>query len=156
MKKLLLIALALVAAFACFAQGAKKKPKVEFKVTLIGEKTVFKPGDVIQFKMEFKAPENYRHAAWVALAYVKNVPADFAKAIKKEVKGKAPYQNVHFMKYQWLPNDGKKEYIGKFSTANFPEGDYNISVTGLFREKPKANIKTDVYQGADLIFSIEK
>ena len=155
MKKLMIIALALVATFACFAQGTKK-PKVTFKTTLIGEKTIFKPGEEIQFKMEFKAPENYRMAAWVALAYTKNVPADFAKAINKKVTGKAPYQCVRFMNYQWLPNNGKKEYIGKFSTKNFPEGDYQMSITGLFREKPKANVKTDVYQGADLIFSIEK
>ena len=91
MKKLMIIALALVATFACFAQGTKK-PKVTFKTTLIGEKAVFKPGEDIQFKMEFKAPENYRMAAWVALAYTKNVPADFAKAINKKVTGKAPYQ----------------------------------------------------------------
>ena len=103
MKKLMIIALALVAAFACFAQGAKKKPTVTFKTTVIGEKTVFKPGEDVPFKMEFKAPENYRLAGWVGIAYTKNVPADFAKAMNMKVVGKAPYQCVRFMSYKWFP-----------------------------------------------------
>ena len=155
MKKLLIIALAVIAAFACFAQGAKKKPVIPMKVALAGKKTVFKPGDDIPFTVEFKCPEGYRLAAWCAVPYLKNVPAEFPKAMNKKISGKPPYQSVKIMNYQWLPK-GKAIGTLKFSSKDFPEGDYKINITGLYRELPKGKVETDVYSGAQLIFSIEK
>lgn len=155
MKKILVVLLVAVAAFGCFAQGAKKKPVITIKTTLAGEKTVFKPGEDIPFKVEYKCPEGYRLAAWCAVAYLKNVPAEFPKAMNKKVSGKPPYQSVSFMSYKWLPK-GKEIGTLSFSTKGFPEGDYKINITGLFREIPKGKVESDVYRGSQVVFSIEK
>ena len=159
MKKTLILLLAAVTALSCFAQGTaakKKKPVVTFKTILTGNQKIFKPGDTITFKMEYTCPADYRIAGWGGTAYLKNVPADFAKALNLKVYGKNPqWQNVRFMNYTWYSR-GKEKDTGTISTKNWPEGDYDLSITALFREKAKGNLKTDVYRGGSLMFTLEK
>lgn len=156
-KTLLIIFLCAVSAGCCFAQGAKKKKvEVSFTTTLASKQTIYKPGDTIRFKIAYKCPADYRIGGWGGTAYMKNVPANFAQALKKKVTGKNPeWQNVPFTHYHWF-SKGKEKSEDSFSTKGWPEGDYCLSITAIFREKAKGNIKTDVYRGSSLIFTLEK
>jgi hypothetical protein len=157
MKKFLFTLLAAMALVSCFAQGAaKKKVAVTIKTVLTANKTIFKPGETIPFRFEYKCPENYWLAGWGTTAYLKNIPGDFPKIMKLKINGKNPeWQNVSVSPYRWF-SKAKPGNSGSISTKGWPEGDYCISITGLFREKAKGNLKTDVYRGSHLLFTLEK
>ena len=59
---------------------------------------------------------------------------------------------IRFMKWQWVAN--AKE--GTVDTANWPEGDYRITVNILVRRKDKSEDKTDKYYESSIDFTIEK
>ena len=113
-------------------------------------------GDKVTFKMDVKYPDGYRFAAWNVHAYAKNVPASFAETLKLKVSGSDPqWQSIRFHQWRWLAPDNKNMQ-GWFGTVHWPEGDYCISATALFRRKDKPDVKTDKYISSELVFSIEK
>ena len=92
----------------------------------------------------------------IYLNHLKNIPGDFPKVMKLKINGKNPeWQNVSVSPYRWF-SKAKPGNSGSISTKGWPEGDYCISITGLFREKAKGNLKTDVYRGSHLLFTLEK
>ena len=153
MKKILTL-VALLSTLISFGQTTGP---FSLKTALDGEKNCFKAGEAIPFKMEWKCPEGYRMAGWKALAYVKNVPADFAKNLNLKVNGKDPkWQSVPFHKWIWY-RKGKEKNTDSFKTSEqWPEGDYRISITVIFRKTDKPETKTDRYLGSTVEFSIEK
>ena len=126
MKKLI----TLIALFCAVVMFGQKSDGYSIKTTLAGEKTTFKPGDAIPFKMEWKCPEGYRVAGWNATAYIRNVPADFAKSLNLEIRGKDPkWQTAPFHKWVWFPKGKEKDTAALKTTGKWPEGDYQISIT---------------------------
>ena len=153
MKKLITL-IALLGAVVMFGQTPAP---FSVKTTLAGEKTSFKPGDEIPIKLEWKCPEGYRLAGWGANAYIRNVPADFAKSLNLKISGKDPkWQTAPFHKWTWIPKGREKDTVSFKTTEKWPEGDYQISIEVLFREIDKPNVKTDKYKASPIVFSIEK
>ena len=153
MKKILTV-IALLSALVMF--GQKPNP-FSVKTTLAGDKTSFKPGEAISFKIEPKCPEGFRMAGWNATAYVRNVPADFAKSLNLKITGKDPkWQTAPFHKWVWYPKGKEKTADLLKTTAQWPEGDYQISITVIFRKIDKPEVKTDQYRASQIVFSIEK
>lgn len=154
MKKLITL-IALFCAVAMF--GQKPNDGFSIKTTLAGEKTSFKPGEAIPFKMEWKCPEGYRVAGWNATAYIRSVPADFAKSLNLKISGKDPkWQTAPFHKWLWFPKGKEKDTAALKTTEKWPEGDYQISITVIFRKIDKPEVKTDKYKASQIVFSIEK
>ena len=151
MKKTLCAAL-FAATLALFGQ----QKEFSFKPALENGRASFRPGDKVTFKMDVKYPDGYRFAAWNVHAYAKNVPASFAETLKLKVSGSDPqWQSIRFHQWRWLAPDNKNMQ-GWFGTVHWPEGDYCISATALFRRKDKPDVKTDKYVSSELVFSIEK
>ena len=151
MKKVFLFLL-LLSAVTVFGQ----QKAYSLKATLVGEKDIFAPGDMIKFKMTYTCPETHRMGGWYIMGYTKNLPASFPAALNVKVRGKDPnWQAVHFTTWKWFPK-GKEKDVVEFSTKGWPEGDYQISVTTIFRNKVKSETKTDKYIGSDLVFTLEK
>lgn len=134
--------------------AADKAPaKVQFKAALKGKKQIFSPGEKVPFLINCVLPAEYKLSAWSAFAYEKNVPKTFAPTLKLKVNGKDPrWRMIRFMKWQWVAN--AKE--GTVDTANWPEGDYRITVNILVRRKDKSEDKTDKYYESSIDFTIEK
>ncbi len=153
MKKILTV-IALLSTLIMFGQNPA--PFV-LKTTLAGEKTSFKPGETISFKMESKCPEGYRLAGWNATAYVRSVPADFAKNLNLKISGKDPkWQTAPFHKWVWYSKGKEKTEDSFKTTEQWPEGDYQISITAIFRVSDKPEVKTDKYRASQIVFTIEK
>ena len=153
MKKVLTV-IALLCTLVMF--GQKPNP-FSVKTTLAGEKTSFKPGEAISFKIEPKCPEGYRMAGWNAIAYIRSVPADFAKNLNLKISGKNPkWQTAPFHKWVWYPKGKEKTEDSIKTTAQWPEGDYQISITVIFRKIDKPEVKTDQYRASQIVFTIEK
>ena len=151
MKKTLCAAL-FAATLALFGQ----QKEFSFKTALENGRASFRPGDKVTFKMDVKYPDGYCFAAWNVHAYAKNVPASFAESLKLKVSGSDPqWQSIRFHQWRWLAPDNKNMQ-GWFGTVHWPEGDYCISATALFRRKDKPDVKTDKYVSSELVFSIEK
>ena len=153
MKKILTV-IVLLCTLVMF--GQKPNP-FSVKTALSGEKTTFKPGEAIPFKLEWKCPEGYRMAGWNATAYIRSVPADFAKSLNLKIRGKDPkWQTAPFHKWIWFPKGKEKDTAALKTTGEWPEGDYQISITVIFRKIDKPEVKTDQYRASQIVFSIEK
>ncbi len=155
MKKILTL-IALLSVLVMFGQNPKD---FAVKTTLAGEKSSFKAGETVSFKIESKCPEEFRMAAWVPYTYVGRVPENFIEALNIKInrKSKDPkWQGINFHKWVWLSKDKVKDIYSFETTDRWPEGDYEIIINVLFRRKDQPSGKTDVYRSSQIEFSIEK
>ena len=127
------------------------------KTALEREQNRFCPGEAIPFRMETECPADYRPAGWNAKMYVRDVPSGFAEKLALEVSGKEPqWRSIRFHEWIWF-SEGDRKDSGSFrTTEQWPEGDYRISITVLFRKHDAPSVETDQYRTASIVFTLEK
>ena len=64
--------------------------------------------------------------------------------------------NVRFHRWVWYPRGKEKTEDSFKTTEKWPEGDYSINITVIFRKIDKPETKTDQYRGSQIVFTIEK
>ena len=107
--------------------------------------------------METTCPDGYRLAGWDATAYVRDVPSGFAERLNLEVTGKDPkWRSIRFHKWVWFSEEARKDSGSFRTTEQWPEGDYQITITVLFRKKSEPSVETDQYRSSSIVFTLEK
>lgn len=150
MKKCLIIFLMLGALIVYAQQEA-----FSFKAELGGDRTIFSPGDKVPVKLIYTCPKDYRIGGWYIQALVQNLPPTFCKVMNVKPNDNPKWPIVHFTQWKWF-HTGQEKNLVEFTTENWPEGDYKIIVSAIFREKKKSNPKTDKYINSQIVFTIEK
>lgn len=139
--------------FGAFAQ--QKKFEIKAELDHKGE-NIFAPGSLLPVKIFHSCPADYRFSAWNVSVYAKNAPSSFGKAMNLKVRGKDPkWQGYSFHNWKWIGNV-KSPHRVTFSTKGFPEGDYRVTISVLFRKKGAKGHKTDKYLSKLVSFSVAK
>lgn len=149
MKKTILA----VTLFCAFLGLYGKGKAFEFKPEVLTK--VIKPGEQLKIKLNCKAPANYTPRAWRLVAYVPNVPNDFAKATGGKITPNKlkQWSTVHVMNWIWhVPAD---KTIVK-STAKWPAGDYKMACYIILQEKDKNNKIQTKMLSAEVLFMLKK
>ena len=151
MKKELFLIL-LLSAFISFGQ----QKNFSFNAALAEKNNIFYPGDTIRMELTYSCPVEYRMAGWNASGRVQNLPPSFLSATNLKASGKDPrWRSVHFMTWKWFADEKSFRNV-EFSTVGWPEGDYMITVTTVFRKKENAEHRTDKYINSFISFTLEK
>lgn len=148
MKNLLL---GLVLLCTVFAFGNDK----EFTLTPTVVANVVKVGEPVKIKIAYKCPEGYTAKAWRLVAYVPNIPSNFAevtgnKVIPHKMK---EWSSVFIMNWDWkVPADN----ILVKDTAKWPAGDYRMALYVLFQAKDKDNKVITKMINENILFTLKK
>ncbi len=147
--KNLLLGLALLC--TVFAFGNDK----EFALTPTVVANVVKVGEPVKIKIAYKCPEGYTAKAWRLVAYVPNIPSNFAevtgnKVIPHKMK---EWSSVFIMNWDWkVPADN----ILVKDTAKWPAGDYRMALYVLFQAKDKDNKVITKMINENILFTLKK
>ena len=117
--------------------------------------SVIQPGAPLKIKFGWKCPEGYTPKAWRLIAYVPNVPANFAEVTGSKIiphKSKE-WSTVFIMNWIWkIPADN----ILIKETEKWPAGDYKMDLYILFQAKDKNNKVQSKMIRENVLFSLKK
>ena len=150
MKKCLFMVL-MLGALIVYAQ----QETFSFKAEVDGKQTIFSPGDKVPLKLIYTCPKDYRLSGWYIQALVQNLPPTFCKVMNVKPGSNPKWPIVHFTKWKWF-KPGQEKNLVEFTTENWPEGDYKLIVSTIFRKNKKSDLKTDKYLNSHIVFTLEK
>lgn len=149
MKKII-ICFALIFAGCCLFgkdAGFTLKPEVLTKVV--------QPGSPLKMTFKWTCPEGYVPKAWRLVAYVPNIPSDFAKVTGNKITPHKmkEWSSVFIMNWIWkIPADKVLE----ISTAKWPEGDYKMALYILLEARDAQNKVKNKMIAENILFTIKK
>ena len=149
MKKIILSVLSACAAVILSAQD---KP---FSITPDVQTKVIQAGSPLKVKIAWKCPEGYAPKAWRLIAYVPNIPADFAKVTGSKINQHKmkEWSDVVIMNWLWkIPADAVLEK----DTAKWPAGDYRMVLYITFQGKDKDGRLQTKMASENIFFTIVK
>lgn len=130
-------------------------------VEIVGGKKVFSSGDKIEAVMTYEIPDTFALSAWRVIGYKPEVPTACAGVFKcNENKEDPRWSSYQILPFQWdkscenvSPGVWKKKV--SIDMANWPEGDYKLSLLALFRMREKPDVETDVYKSVPFNITIK-
>lgn len=135
-------------------------PPAPFEVqTNLPRAAIFPAGTEIPFTLLLRFPDTYSFQGFSVMAYLFNLPGNFAETLGKTVNTKygAKWASVALEPMLWLPAEQRKlnKQQGSLSTKGWPPGDYSITVSCFFQGSDKKEKLPDKYVVGNLIFSLE-
>ena len=149
MKKFLLSIM-----LACAVTGLLAQSNA-FSVTPEVQTQVIQPGTPLKIKFSWTCPAAFAPKAWRLIAYVPNIPGDFAlvtgnKVIPHKMK---EWSSVFIMNWNWrIPANS----VLVKNTAKWPAGDYKMALYILFQGKGKDGKLQTRMISKNILFSLKK
>ena len=117
--------------------------------------SVIQAGTPLKIKLAWKCPEGYVPKAWRLVAYVPNLPSDFAKVTGNKITPHKmkEWSSVFIMNWIWkIPAD----YVLVKDTKNWPAGDYRMSLYIMFEARDKNNKVISKMVNENILFTLKR
>ena len=116
---------------------------------------IVQPGAPLKMTFKCTCPEGYVPKAWRLVAYVPNIPSNFAQVTGNKITPHKmkEWSSVFIMNWIWkIPADKVLE----ISTAKWPEGDYKMSLYILLETRDAQNKIKNKMIAENILFTIKK
>ena len=127
----------IASALFCAILGLSGKDRT-FEISPEVQEKVIPAGSPLKIKLTWKCPEGYAPKAWRLIAYVPNVPSDFAKITGNKITPNKlkEWSTVFIMDWVWkIPADS----VLVKNTKTWPAGDYKMALYVIFQGRDKNN-----------------
>ena len=129
-------------------------------VALVGDQKIFSPGTKIEAVITYEIPDDFVLVGWGVTGYKPEVPTACANVFKCSENKDPRWSSYPILPFMW---DGKSENVSpgvwqknvSIDTASWPEGDYKLSLSVLFRMKDKPSGETDAYRAASFTVTMK-
>ncbi len=138
----------------CAAWGSSGQEKA-FELQPEIQTKVIQPGSPLRIKLGWKCPEGYAPKAWRLVAYVPNLPSDFAKVTGNRITPNKlkEWSTVFIMDWVWkIPADS----VLVKATGKWPAGDYKMALYIIFETRDANNKIRNKMISKNILFTLKR
>ena len=143
-----------VLALFCAFSGLSGKDRI-FEIRPEVQAKVIPAGSPLKIKLAWKCPEGYTPKAWRLIAYVPNVPSDFAKITGNKITPNKlkEWSTVFIMDWVWkIPADS----VLVKATGKWPAGDYKMALYVIFQGRDKDNKLQTKMVSRNILYTLKR